>query len=133
MIVIWSSAKMSINKSWITIKNWKSLDYMNGVIKDFVEHASNFIDSSGKVRCPCKKPVNMNFKRIGVLRGHLLRNGFHEFYTKWIFHSQKIHNLINEDETRDILNNFMEPDDRGDGVDEEAVGSKQYFDACLLR
>ena len=72
---------MPIDKSWITIKNRKSVDYMNGV-KDFVDHASNFVDSSGKVRCPCKKCVNMNFERIVVLRVHLLQNDFHEFYTK---------------------------------------------------
>ena len=35
------------------IKNRKSVDYMNGV-KDFVEHASDLVDSSGKVRCPVK-------------------------------------------------------------------------------
>ena len=35
------------------------------------------------------------------------------------------------DEIRDILNDFMEPDDRGnksDGFDEGAMGSNQYFD-----
>ena len=82
---------------------------MNGV-KDFVEHASNFVDSSERVRCPCKKCMNMNFERIGVLRVHLLQNIFHEFYTKWIFYSDTIQNLINDepqieenmDEMRDI-------------------------------
>ena len=57
---------MPINKSWITIKNHKLVDYMNGV-KAFVEYAYNFVDSSGKVRCPYKKCVNMNFERIGVV------------------------------------------------------------------
>ena len=72
---------MPIDKNWITIKNQKSVDYMNGV-KDFVEHASNFVDNSGKVRFPGKKCVNNNFKRIGIVRVHFLQNGFHEFYTK---------------------------------------------------
>ena len=57
---------MPINKSWITIKNHKLVDYMNGV-KAFVEYVYNFVDSSGKVRCPYKKCVNMNFERIGVV------------------------------------------------------------------
>ena len=39
---------MPIDKSRIMIKNRKSIAYMNGV-KDFVELASNFMDSSGKV------------------------------------------------------------------------------------
>ena len=69
---------MPIDKSWITIRNRKSVDYMNGV-KDFVEHASNFVNSSGKVRRPYKKYVNMNFERIDVVRAHLLQNGFDEF------------------------------------------------------
>ena len=87
---------MPMDKSWIRIKNRKSVAYMNG-IKDFVEHASNFVDSSGKVRCPCKKCMNMNFKRIGVLWVHLLQNSFHEFYTEWIFHGETIQNTINEE------------------------------------
>ena len=66
VVVIWSNAKMPINKSGISIKNRKSVDYMNNV-KDFVRHASNFMDSSRKVRCPYKKCVNMNFERIGVV------------------------------------------------------------------
>ena len=49
------------------IKIRKSIDYTNDV-KDFVEHSSNFVDSSGKVICPCKKCMNMNFERIGVVR-----------------------------------------------------------------
>ena len=53
------------------IKNRKLIAYTNSV----KEHASNFVDSSGKVRCPCKKFVNM-------LWVHLLQNGFHEIYTK---------------------------------------------------
>ena len=71
---------MPMDKSWIKIKNRKSPAYMNGV-KDFVENIVNFVDSSGKVRCPCKKCVNMSLERIGVIRGHLLQNGFHQFYT----------------------------------------------------
>ena len=65
------------------IKTQKLVDYMNGV-KDFVEHALNFVDSSEKVKCSYKKCVNVNFERNGVIRVHLLQNGFHEFYTKWI-------------------------------------------------
>ena len=85
---------MPIDKSWITIKNRKSVDYMNGV-KAFIEHASNFVDSSGNVRCTHKKCVN--FERIGVVRVHLLQNGFRKFYTKWIFHGEIIQNPINEE------------------------------------
>ena len=76
----------------------------------------------------------MSFERIGVLQVHLLQNDFHKFYTEWIFHGETIQNPINEelqveenvDEMRDILNDFMEPDDggnRGDGVDKGAMGS----------
>ena len=91
---------------------------MNGV-KDFLEHASNFVNISRKVRCSCKKCVNINFKRIGVVRVHLL-------HTKWIFHNETIQNPINEEpkieenvnEIIDVLNYFMEPDNRGDDVDE---------------
>ena len=75
----------------------------------------------------------MSFERIGVVRVHLLQNGFYEFYTEWILHGEIIQNPINEepqveenaDKTRDILNDFMEPNDRGnggDGVDEGALG-----------
>ena len=37
---------------------------------------------------------------------------------------------------RDILNDFMEPDDEGnrdDGVDEEAMRSNQYFDDLFTK
>ena len=76
----------------------------------------------------------MSFERIGVVWVHLLQNGFHEFYTEWIFHGETIQNPINKepqveenvDEMKDILNDFMEPDNgsnRGDGVDEGVMGS----------
>ena len=95
---------------------------MNGV-KDFVKHEANFVDSSEKVRCPYKKCVNMSFERIGVVWVHLLQNGFHQFYTEWIFQGEPFQNPINEepqveenvDKMRDILNDFMESDDRGNG------------------
>ena len=115
------------------IENRNSVAYMNGV-KDFVEYASNFVDTSGKVRCQCKKRMNINFERIVVLRVHLLQSGFHKFYTKQIFHVETIHNPTNEepqveenvDKMKDILNDFREPDDvgnEGDSVDEGAMGS----------
>ena len=108
---------------------------MNGV-KDFVEHASNFIDSSRKVRCPYKNCVNiMNFERISVVWVHLLQNGFHKFHTKWIFHGETIQNSINKeleieenvDKMIDVLNDFMESDNEDDDVDERAIGSAEYF------
>ena len=71
---------MPMDKSWINIKNQKSLAFMNGV-KEFVEYAANFVDSNGKVRCPCKKCVTMTFERISVVRAHILQNGFHQLYT----------------------------------------------------
>ena len=117
-----------MDKSWIMIKNQKSVAYMNGV-KDFAECASNFVDSSGKVRCPCKKCVNMSFERISVLLVHLLQNGFHKFYTKQIFHGETIQNPINEeleikenvDKMIDVLNDFMESNNGDDNVDERAT------------
>ena len=118
---------MPINKSWIMIKNCKPIDYMNGV-KAFVEHVSNFVNSSGKVRCPCKKCVNMNFERIGVVRVHLLHKEFHKFYTS-IFHGKTIQLPTDEepeveenvDEMIDVLNDFIEPRSGEDDVDEEAT------------
>ena len=120
---------MPIDKGQITIKNQKLVDHLNGV-KDFIEHASNFVDSSGKVKCPCKKCVNMNFERIGVVWVHLLQNGFHEFYKKQIFHGEAIQNPINEkpeieenvDKMIDVLNDFMKPNNGDDDVDEGATG-----------
>ena len=87
---------MLMDKSWITIKNRKLVAYMNGV-KDFVEHIVNFVDSSRKVRCLCNKRVNMTFERIRIVQVHLLKNGFHQFYTGWIFHGEPFHNPINEE------------------------------------
>ena len=50
-------------QSWITIKNQKSIDYMNSV-KDFIEHASNFVDNNGKVRSPCNKSIQNRFSMV---------------------------------------------------------------------
>ena len=74
---------MPMDKSWTTIKNRKSHAFMNGV-KEFVEHVLNFMDSSGKVQCPCKKCVNLTFENF-VLSGltfckmaftNFIHNGF---------------------------------------------------------
>ena len=130
---------MLIDKSWLTIKNRKLVDYMNG-IKAFTEHVSNFIDNSGKVRCLCKKCMNINFERIGVVWVHLLQNGFHKFYRTRIFHGETIQNPTNEkpkieenvDEMIDVLNDFLELKNGVDDVDEGATGSAQYFDHSFI-
>ena len=58
------------------------------------------------------------------------------FTQNGFFHGATIQNPINEepqikknvDEIRNILNDFMEPDDRSDVVDEGTIGSNQYLD-----
>ena len=61
----------------------------------------------------------MSFDQIGVVKAHILRNGFHEFYMQQIFHGQKLDNVVNEvgiveenvdaNEMVDVLNDFLKP------------------------
>ena len=38
----------------------------------------------------------MSFDQIGVIKAHMLGNGFHDFYTQWIFHGEKLYDIMSE-------------------------------------
>ena len=58
---------MPIDKSWMKIRNRKSDEYEKG-LKAFIEQAYNYLDTCRRVRCPCKKCLNMSFDWIGVVK-----------------------------------------------------------------
>ena len=78
---------MSIDKSWIHLRNRLSDEYLAGV-QAFIDIAKNYTNDEGLVRCPCKKCNNGLWQRISVIEAHIIDIGFTPLYTNWFYHGE---------------------------------------------
>ena len=69
------SIKMSIDKSWTSISNRLSKEYLDGV-KMFISRVETYVNEDGKVRCPCRKCLNLYWHTLRVVHNHLIDKGF---------------------------------------------------------
>lgn len=69
-----------IDKSWIYEQDRCGTKY-NHNIREFMRHlATNWADSRGMIRCPCRKCKNVNIQKIGEIEDHLYINAFYQSY-----------------------------------------------------
>ncbi|XP_062086482.1 uncharacterized protein LOC133792589 [Humulus lupulus] len=50
--------------------------------------ASEYKDSSGRIRCPCVRCINNRLETIPMVKAHVFDWGFHRGYEKWIYHGE---------------------------------------------
>ncbi|KAI3708781.1 hypothetical protein L2E82_38226 [Cichorium intybus] len=99
-----------MDKSWIKIKNKIDPKFMNGAIA-FADMAKAYVDSEGRIHCPCNKCVNVRKHAPNVLCSHIIHHGFQQSYEKWTFHGESHCAYETNDE-------YVESDDESnDGVD----------------
>lgn len=88
---------MSIDKSWMNLKNHLSSEYFNGV-KAFIDKAKSYVNEQGVIRCPCQKCLNRMFQMLSTVEAHLIDYGFQQTYKKWTFHGE-----VSEDSDSDNM------------------------------
>uniref|UniRef100_A0A803QLN9 Transposase-associated domain-containing protein n=1 Tax=Cannabis sativa TaxID=3483 RepID=A0A803QLN9_CANSA len=65
---------MTIDKSWMSVKDRSSDEYVGGV-KAFVERAKVYTNESGQIRCPCAVCLNRNLHDLSTVEHHLIEKG----------------------------------------------------------
>ena len=78
---------MSMEKSWIYLKNHLCDEYWDG-LSTFIEVAKNYANSLGHISCPCIKCQNHDMLPVEIVRVYIHRFGFDTMYTKWIHHGE---------------------------------------------
>ena len=78
---------MSIDKSWINLRNRLSNQYFDGC-RVFIDIAKNYTNEEGLVRCPCRKCVNGLWQPIRIVEAHIIDRGFNPLYKIWRYHGE---------------------------------------------
>ena len=71
---------MNINKSWMNTTEIFLSEYRKGV-RNFIEFARHKADNASRIKCPCKRCVNMVYRNIILVEEHLLCYGMDKKYT----------------------------------------------------
>ena len=71
------------------LRNKLSLEYRHGVTQ-FLEFAKFHVDAYGRLRCPCKRCLNLNWSSLEGVERHLLTIGISPYYTKWVYHGESL-------------------------------------------
>lgn len=84
---------MTINKSWITLRNRTCPEFLNGLNK-FMKIAQIHANSEGKAYCPCIRCANSNrlLQELPTIYAHIHDRGFLQSYTTWVYHGEKYPN-----------------------------------------
>lgn len=85
------NAVMIIDKSWTTISNRNSDEFLYGLFT-FLEHCKTFVHPiTQMIRCPCKRCCNCErLVDLHTLEVHLSQHGWDEHYTTWKYHGEPI-------------------------------------------
>ena len=70
---------MSIDKSWINLRNRLSDEYFNGA-RAFIEIAKNYPNEEGLIRCLYHKCYNGLWQWIWIVKAHIIDIGFNLVY-----------------------------------------------------
>ena len=129
---------MTIDKSWTTCRRHNSEEFWTG-LQAFMEIAKRYVNSDGKVRCPCKKCLNFMCQRPDLVESHIHRYGFQAAYKKWVYHGEVdtpspiVANVApRTDEMTDVINDIIgeantNEEDEDEGTDEGGSGVDKEF------
>ncbi|GJV68529.1 CACTA transposable element [Tanacetum coccineum] len=86
------STVMTIDKSWTTISNRNSEEFLDGLFA-FIKHCKPLLHPiTQKIHCPCSRCCNRDDNRVTleILEVHISRYGFDQHYTTWKYHGEPI-------------------------------------------
>uniref|UniRef100_A0A9I9E9K0 Transposase-associated domain-containing protein n=1 Tax=Cucumis melo TaxID=3656 RepID=A0A9I9E9K0_CUCME len=78
-----------IDKGWMKIRNKFSLEYRQGVTQ-FLEFVKFHVDAYVRLRCPCKRCLNLNWSSLEGVERHLLTIGISPYYIEWVYHEESL-------------------------------------------
>ncbi|KAL4026636.1 hypothetical protein IC575_015072 [Cucumis melo] len=78
-----------MDKGWMKLRNKLSLEYRHEVTQ-FLEFAKFYVDAYGRLRCPCKRCLNLNWSSLEGMERHLLTIGISPYYTEWVYHGESL-------------------------------------------
>ncbi|KAI3803640.1 hypothetical protein L1987_31798 [Smallanthus sonchifolius] len=87
---------MTIDKSWIALRDRNHPDFIKGLQK-FIDNAKNYVDEDGKIYCPCKKCANSYRQSLSFVYSHVRVNGFLQAYDTWFYHGEEYVNASDVD------------------------------------
>ena len=114
---------------WMYGTSHLSDEYLSGV-EEFMKCATEDMKNNEKDKmvCPCCDCNNLrNFSMLDQVRGHLIRRGFKQQYTCWIWHGENVETDTCNDTERDEDHNI--DNDESDHV--EVDGNDDDFDQML--
>ncbi|TYK18968.1 uncharacterized protein E5676_scaffold418G00580 [Cucumis melo var. makuwa] len=59
-------------------------------VTQFLEFAKFHVDAYGRLRCPCKRCLNLNWSSLEGVERHLLTIGISPYYTEWVYHGESL-------------------------------------------
>jgi hypothetical protein len=136
---------MTIDKSWIHLRNRNSPEFVNG-LNNFIEIAKNHVDSRGKAYCPCRLCYNGRRQDMDTIKAHVRNKGFLESYELWNYHGEKHPNAAEiealfapptrtpttNNEMFDAIDDIMaEQNTNEENIDEDETAEDPEFDALF--
>ncbi|KAD7477602.1 hypothetical protein E3N88_00738 [Mikania micrantha] len=141
---------MTIDKSWISLRNRRCLEFLNG-LNNFMEIARNHVNSEGKACCPCVRCANSDhlLQDLSTIYAHEHDRGFLQSYTTWVYHGEQYsyapeveslwapntHTQETNNEMFDVLEDVMAEQDTNEENEEEdeieGTGLDTEFDALF--
>nr|BAJ33519.1 CACTA transposable element [Dahlia pinnata] len=80
---------MSVDKSWLSIRNRRSPEYEQG-LTSFIEMCKEHVDSRGYVRCACAKCQNTLLIPFIKMKYHMHAYGILRTYDIWTYHGESL-------------------------------------------
>ena len=65
------------------------LEYREGVTQ-FLEFTKFHVDAYGRIRCPCKRYMNLNWNSLEGVERHLLTIGISPDYTELVYYGESL-------------------------------------------
>ncbi|KAK1419537.1 hypothetical protein QVD17_28711 [Tagetes erecta] len=105
---------MTVDKSWTKITNKVDPKFVKGALA-FANRGETYVDTEGRIHCPCKKCVNARRHIPRDVATHIIHNGFDSTYDVWIHHGEHLPGYERDGTKNECEQNENESND---GVDE---------------
>ncbi|XP_062089141.1 uncharacterized protein LOC133795700 [Humulus lupulus] len=79
---------MTIDKSWMTVRNRLSREYRVGV-RLFLQRAAQYANENREIRCSCNNCLNHLLQPLPLVELHLVQHGIQLSYKVWDYHGKK--------------------------------------------
>ncbi|KAI3982494.1 hypothetical protein MKX01_031233, partial [Papaver californicum] len=83
-----------MDKSWVHKDRWGK-EYEDG-LRLFLDYAfkKGFVTEDSKMKCPCRKCNNLEFKLTSEMFGDLILHGMMRSYTVWFHHGERLSSTV---------------------------------------